>query len=875
MIRKILLEAFILVLLIFGSCYSQITSDTKYITLETDSTYSADWFWRFWFGDHWRDLWTTSVKVEVLDLKNFDGGLIPIKEGGGLQTKSLRFKGNNGLFWKFRSLDKDPSKLLPHEFQNSIAEDILKDQISSSNPFAPLIVSPILNAVGVLESIPRIVFLADDPTLGRFREKFKNQVGTLEIHPNEGDDEDNSFADAEDVKGTYKLLNHLEKNTNEKISAVEFLKARLIDILVGDWDRHMDQWRWAKFRVDNRSLWFPIPRDRDQAFVKYDGILPQIATYILPQLTSFDDEYPSIKSLTWNGRFLDRRVLTELDKKTWDSVTVFVQKQISDSVIENSINRLPPEIYELSAEELRCKLISRRNQLLEISNEFYELTNKVSDIFCSSKNDIVFVSRLNNEETEVKIYKREENSFVSKGELLYNKIFSNSVTDEIRVYLNDGDDVAIVRGKCKESPLIRIIGGKGEDVLIDSSVVSGYFLSVTPFSVSKSKTMFYDSGKATRVTYTGGTYYDKTSYNTPKNTIEKYEPKIVDRGHKFIVFPLFGFNTDYGFVVNLNSVLFSYNFRKNPFDQKHKFDVSYSTRFNKFSLKYNGDFNSFPSYNAGLNLSALATQQYTINYFGYGNETNLNKKLNRNEYYRVNQKLITLHPEMFYSFSNGIKLKFGISFNHSNTNIKSDSLLSGFRYDNYGEGNLDRIGLHTEFEFDFRDNEYFPRLGFYSSTVATCYPGIFNTQKAFTKFNFDIRGYYTLNLKRELTIAARTGGSKIFGMYPYYLGSTLGGSENLRAFNKDRFSGDASFFAQLELRMYLGYLKFIFNNKIGMNIFCETGRVFTHLENSERWHPSYGGGFWVSYLENEIMLSTYIAFSEESTIFSFGFGVAF
>ena len=59
------------------------------------------------------------VKVEVLDLNNFAGGLVPIKRGGGLQTKSLRFIGADGRIWKFRSLDKDPSKVLPEDVKES------------------------------------------------------------------------------------------------------------------------------------------------------------------------------------------------------------------------------------------------------------------------------------------------------------------------------------------------------------------------------------------------------------------------------------------------------------------------------------------------------------------------------------------------------------------------------------------------------------------------------------------------------------------------------------------------------------------------------------------------------------------------------------
>ena len=50
-----------------------------------------------------------------------------------------------------------------------------------------------------------------------------------------------------------------------------FLKARLFDMMIGDWDRHRRQWRWAKF--ERRAGWQPIPEDRDTAFSRYEGVI--------------------------------------------------------------------------------------------------------------------------------------------------------------------------------------------------------------------------------------------------------------------------------------------------------------------------------------------------------------------------------------------------------------------------------------------------------------------------------------------------------------------------------------------------------------------------------------------------------------------------
>src|SRR5687768_11093449 len=53
--------------------------------------YDANGFQRFFLGNTYRDLWTKPVRVPVLDVRTYAGGLVPLKEGGGKQTKNLRF----------------------------------------------------------------------------------------------------------------------------------------------------------------------------------------------------------------------------------------------------------------------------------------------------------------------------------------------------------------------------------------------------------------------------------------------------------------------------------------------------------------------------------------------------------------------------------------------------------------------------------------------------------------------------------------------------------------------------------------------------------------------------------------------------------------
>ena len=33
----------------------------------------------------------------------------------------------------------------------------------------------------------------------------------------------------------------------------------MLDLFIGDWDRHSDQWKWAGFKSEGKTLWLPVP----------------------------------------------------------------------------------------------------------------------------------------------------------------------------------------------------------------------------------------------------------------------------------------------------------------------------------------------------------------------------------------------------------------------------------------------------------------------------------------------------------------------------------------------------------------------------------------------------------------------------------------
>ena len=154
---------------------------------------------------------------------------------------------------------------------------------------------PLMEATGILHSKHTLVVIPDNPRLGEYREEFAGLIGMLQEHPSEGPDDTPGFAGSRRVSGTERLWEHLEESPCNRIDARAYLKAKLMDLFIGDKDRHYGQWRWAQFPDGDCYTWLPIPEDRDQAFIGFKGFAMSVARKRLPRQITFGDKYPSLE----------------------------------------------------------------------------------------------------------------------------------------------------------------------------------------------------------------------------------------------------------------------------------------------------------------------------------------------------------------------------------------------------------------------------------------------------------------------------------------------------------------------------------------------------------------------------------------------------
>jgi hypothetical protein len=321
--------------------------------------YAASAFHRFWMGDGYRELWALPIRAPLVDLRGFAGGLTPLRRGGGRQTRALRLRGADGREYVFRSLDKDQAQALS-PLRRALVGRIRQDEVSALHPGAALAAAALEDAAGIPNAAPRLAVMPDVPTLGEFRADFGGLPGTLQEVPRAG------FDGAMRMEGTDELWAALRQAPRDRVDARAYLAVRLMDVYLGDWDRHAGQLKWGRME---RGTWVPIPRDRDYAFADYRGVFPGLARRFDRKVVRFDGDYRDLRGLVAKSQDIDARLLCALPASAWDSTAAAMARTLTDGAIAAAIGRMPRE-YVARAAPLAATLRARRDHLPDAARRF-------------------------------------------------------------------------------------------------------------------------------------------------------------------------------------------------------------------------------------------------------------------------------------------------------------------------------------------------------------------------------------------------------------------------------------------------------------------------------------------------------------------------
>jgi len=337
--------------------------------------YDANSFKNFMQGEHYRDAWSTPIKVPIVFLDTLHGGSEIVDVGGGKQTKSLELKAGNGFIYTLRSINKNPKPLIPEFVEILGLENIIIDGISAQHPYGAIPVAHLAESVGLLHTNPKIVFLPKQEQLAEYNAEFGNKLFLLE-YENKNKSNWTNFKNVTEIIDTDHLIElKNEKGDTLKIDEALLVKNRLFDLVIGDWDRHAKQWGWVIVKEENNLKAIPLGVDRDNTFFNIDGIIPSIISNpnITKELRSFEN---SIEHMSGLVQPFDCYFLIKTDSSIFIEQAKILKDELTDDIIDGALNTWPKDIRELDGEIIREKIISRRDSIVKHAINFKQTIDK-------------------------------------------------------------------------------------------------------------------------------------------------------------------------------------------------------------------------------------------------------------------------------------------------------------------------------------------------------------------------------------------------------------------------------------------------------------------------------------------------------------------
>jgi hypothetical protein len=706
--------------------------------------------------------------------------------------------------------------------------------------------------------------------IGRFNDEFGEELYMIEERTGDGHSDKAGFGFADQMISTYDLLEELREDEDHSVDEKAYLKARLFDMLIGDWDRHYDQWRWAKFKENGKTVYRPVPRDRDQAFsLMDDGFLMRTATWFVPPirlLRSYDAELKDPKWFNVEPYPLDVALLSTVPREEWIAQAEFLQNAIDEETIDRAFLSFPEEVRDHTIDTIKSKLLGRKLILRDLAEAYFEVVNRFAIITGTDKDDYFEIDRKANGATEVSVYR------ILKGQKekrFKHRIFYPEENREIWIYGLDDKDYFEVKGANKADIKIRLIGGQNKD---SYDLKTGRGIHIYDFKSEESVFLGERGHRHLKDDYYTNFYdYKKVSYNSR------------------VIIPTVGWNPDDGLRVGFDGTVNLKGFNNENFSSSHSFGGHVYFATGGFDVTYTGEFAEvLPKFNLSFD-ARITSPNFAVNFFGFGNSTpnpsageDSEEEEIENNFNRVRQSNLEIGTSLIKRGDYGSVLSIGIKYHAIGIENTEGRFINEF-LTTPGDPPTDQF-FNAEFNYRFTntDNPAYPTLGLdYNLTL-----GYNNNLKNSKDFSYLI-SWLGITLKIDavgkLVFASKVGTQFNFGDdFEFYQAASIGANNGLRGFRNERFSGNRSFYHSSDLRYNLKRAKTaLLPIEYGLYLGFDYGRVWVGDElvenpsfNSDRLNTSIGGGFFLN-LVDTLAANVGLFGSSDSLRFSFGFGFGF
>jgi hypothetical protein len=835
-----------LILLCFASvCQAQTNDTLTYKHIAAGPEYKKSNFHQKLWGKNRRIEWTTPVWAPLIKLDTAFGGIYPYQQGGGNETKSLRLKTGSGKEYALRSINKSRDDVVPKEFKGTFIESIIKDGVSQSHPYGAFAVVEMQRSAGIFHTNPRLVYVPAQLALDSFNKKFGDDLYLLEQRPDGDWSDADNLGNFKKYNSTLKVTEKILEDNRNKADQHLFVRGRLFDMFINDWDRHEDNWRWGVTEKNKDEFYTPVPRDRDQAFYTYNGVLIKlvISNSGLGYMQNFDTKIKDVRLLNWEERNFDRFFMNSLTLKDWLDAAEDLKLKITDEAIERSVRGLPPEIFAVSGQELIDKLKIRKNDLHIYAKDYYNFLAAEVDVTGSKERERFEINSEDPNKTTVQVFHINKNGR-KDDDALYTRTFGPE-TKEIRLYGIEGEDVFEVKNASAEH-VIRIVGGPQKDSILQSG--NG------KVRVYDDKNNYFNVGSAgLRLSSDSSVHaYNYQSYNYSSQSVK----------------PFIFFNVDDLWYVGLNYNFLRHKWRRAPYARKGTIGVNYYGARRAISVAGSIQYPNVIG-KWGLGLAAEYDAVNWTNFFGLGNETKWTDK--RFSFNRIRSKDWNVSAGLSKRSANSTT-GFSLFFHRDKVLNDTNKYVSKVFTNDNAFRSYHYAGAQLQYSFVSVNDSIIPTKGFTFTGKAAL---IRNITEADVFQNYSGRLQFYIPLGNKFSVAIRGGGQIItnsdtsFNNAQVTQFAVIGGATNLRGYRLERFWGKSAFYNNNELRFITNIRSYLLNAKAGVFAFYDNGRVWMPGEKSNTLHTSYGAGLLLAPF-NKLTIQLTYGISNEAKLWQFG-----
>jgi hypothetical protein len=810
-------------------------SDSDSVVLVPGAEYKVSEFAELWLGRNFRQEWTTPVKIPILNISTYEGGLKPYAIGGGMQTNSLKFKTSDGRKFAFRSVDKDTRKQKSLPIMQTLVGAVKQDQISSQLPFGDIFTGRLLDYSDILHVTPKAYVMGNQAALGKYRSRFAGVLATVEEKPQGKNKTKKAFAEADKIFSTHEVYRELLEDRRNTIDPLSFAKATLFSIWIADWDRHQDNFKWAGFKEDGVWTFKPIPRDRDHVIALWEGVFGNFSDWLVPNVAEFKEKIGNVKYLTFQGKSLQNFIAPRVDKETWLEAADYLMELYDEEKIENAWSYIPEEIQDFSYDRIKRILLARKPQLRTAALDVYALYRSELDIYLSDKDDYVEVDN-----ESIAIYEEKKGD---KGDLIETIAIDPKITEVVNIYALDGKDIVDLSRRKDASIKARVVLGPGEDEVRwpDDKTVKG--LEVYNFDQQEEDER-----------------YEKTHRQIQAN--------LYDFNYNSLLpFPIVVNNSDLGLGLEVKMQRLTQKWNKRPYGSKQTIGLRYFPSTHSLRLSFTQlTRNMIGDWHGDIYFRAADNDTRFDNYTG------INTLLPKD--FRKNQRL----DQLYYVNNSNFDLKLGLrneiyGLSRFQTQLAlrffhiGDNIQEGFALELEDQLTNFQTTWYNRLDLNFMDNDFYPTEGTrYDVETHTGYTWTGNKGFFYTLNASILRAITWKDISRTILLAK--GGWKTAGGETRFFNlPSLGNRQDLRGTFNDVLRADQVFYFNSEVRKEVwdsenSILPFV----LGISAFYDRA-ISTYEVNGSRFQSSYGygGGFYLSILNKQYTIFTSLGESNLDT----------